>query len=336
MRFAFMDKNVVQLNHMKKKMKASKQKSKKSVSRNARRDTWTIKRIWLPIGLAVIALGVVTQAPYTRDYQTNVLGDENGSQEEQRREEEKQREEEQKQNEEAEKHIEEPSKEEEKNKIEVSNQNREVEVQTATGQKIKAKIEDDGSRKVEAEFEGVHFKFESHEGELKLKAVDNEGEDVATAEAERKRLEQELEDEDIKLASEDGEVELEHNGMKVRTNFPLSIDPVTRELTVTTPAGTKTVTILPDQAVNGMLERGLLTSISPANESGESNVFQNAFALTLHKDQSVYEIHGEKKSKLLGLIPVTLDRTVYVSTENGSVVAQQETLLSTLLSFLSF
>lgn len=313
---------------MKKKKLSAKPKhsASRTVAKKKTREVWSIKRIWLPLGLAVIALAALSTTTYTQEFKTNVLGDTNEQENEQQKQQLEQQQEAQKQ-------AAEQQQEAQKGSVQVNVQQKEMEIQNANGQTIKAKVEDNGSRKVESSFGGVQFKFEDHAGEMKLNAVDSEGNHVATAEAERKILEKEFADEELKIASKEGEIELEHNGQRVRTNFPLSIDPVTHQLIVTTPAGTKAVTVLPDQAVNNMLRNGLLTSVASGSAESSGSA---SFALTLHNDQSVYEIHGQKQARFLGVFPVTLDRTVLVSTENGERIAQQESFLTTLLGFLSF
>lgn len=298
-----------------------------------KRDRWEIKRIIMPLGFAMLALMVSSKLTYTHSFQSQVLGDEDRVEEEQKQEEQK-REEERLQEEEQQE--EEVRQEEEKERNDT-----EAEVETQDGVKVKTKVEDDGSRKVEVEFPTIKFKFEEQEGEIKLKVENEEGEEIRTRERlrEAEELENELEDEEIEIASRDGEMEIEHNAVRARVNFPLSIDPATRALTVTTPKGIKTVAILPDAALVRLLASGLLSEI--ASDSAELPIASDSamtttqFELTLEGNHLVYEIQGSKKHRLLGFIPVTTPRIVSVSALTGDVVSQTQTWLSGLIDLFS-
>jgi hypothetical protein len=204
----------------------------------------------------------------------------------------------------------------------------EVEIQTAT-RKVKTKVEDDGKLKVEIEGPDVKLKYEMEDGELRLKTEDSKGEEKEASEREKTEVEDLLEQEDIEIASKEGELEFAHGGVHTRTNFPLSINPETNELVVTTSAGQKIVTILPDVAVQNMLAQGILTTIA-ADSNQSSSVRLETF-----DGEPTYRIEGEKKMRLFGLIPISVQTTAFVSPQDGAVLAQQRSLLSNILSFVS-
>lgn len=282
----------------------------------SKRDRWEIKRILLPLGFAVFALFASSQLTYTHSFQAQVLGDEDKVEEEQQEEERKEEEEKQRES--------------------------ETEEETQDGVKVKTKVEDNGSRKVEVESEDVHFTFEEQEGEVKLKVENAEGEEIRTRDRlrEAEELEDELEDDEIEIASRDGEMEIEHNAVRARVNFPLSIDPETKQLTVTTPAGVKTVAILPDAALVRLFASGLLSDFSSSSVepqiATDSAVTDDSFELTLEDNHLVYEIKGTKQHRLFGLIPVATPRTVTVSALSGDVVSQTQTWFSGFIDLLSF
>lgn len=305
------------------------------------RDWWEIKRILLPLGFALFALMVSSHLTYTHSFQSQVLGDEDRVEEEQQKEEE-QREEEKKQEEEQKR---EEEKQSESNSgsgnTSGASERKETEVTTSEGVKVKTKIEDDGSRKVEVESDGVRFKFEEQEGEVKLKVENEAGEEIRTRDRlrEAQELEDELEDDEVEIASRDGEMEIEHNAVRARVNFPLSIDPLTRQLTVTTPAGIKTVAVLPDAALVRLLASGLLSDIASGSTepqvATDSAATSGSFELTLEGNHLVYEVHGTKQHRLFGFIPVTTPRTVTVSALTGDIVSQTQTWLSGFVDLLS-
>lgn len=205
----------------------------------------------------------------------------------------------------------------------------ETEIETADGQKIKTKIEDDGRVKIEIENRKLKIKFENgkfrveHEGSGSGELDD---EDIDELEDE---IEQEFEDEGIEIASSSGGLLIKKNKRKALTRFPLSINPETNELVVTTPAGQKTVTVLPDQAVENMLSNSVLSGID--EDGGEENI-----EIEERNDELVYKVKGEKDHKFLGFIPLKTAITAFVSAQTGELTAQEQSLLSRIISQLSF
>lgn len=307
-----------------------------SVRTAPRRERTGVRYIYYGIGIAVFALLASSQFTYTQDFRGAVLGDDSSrNQQEDQKSQQEQQQEQQKQQEQEHQQEQQGGKQD---TSEVNVQKNELEVQNENGTKLKVKVEDNGIQKVEGEGEKFHFKFSGSDGNLKLEAVNERGEKLATGEAEARRLEKELSDKEIKVSSQDGSMEMERNGFKVRTNFPLSINPSTGQLTVTTPAGIKTVAVLPDDAIQNMLNQGLFTTVTAASGSATasgSGFLTNSFAMTLRNGEPVYQISGEKQGKLFGLIPVTLPRIVYVSAETGQAVALSQSWLSQIMSLLS-
>ncbi len=285
------------------------------------RRVGTLGRLLRFFGISVFAILLSSRLTYTQDFRaTNVLG----------------------KNDSSEQKLSDEGKTESQNtgsgNQNTTAQRTETEIETRSGVKVKTKVEDSGARKVEIEGRGIHFKFEEEDGVVKLKIEDENGEEVSDAAhvREREALEQELEDEDIDIASEDGHMVVEHNSVRARTNFPLSINPETKELIVTTPAGERTVAILPDEAIQNMLAQGFLTrigseSVAPAI-STTSATPASQVEISLHNGDVVYEVKGEKEQKFLGVIPVAIPRTILVSAQNGEVIGQSQSWLSALLN----
>lgn len=211
----------------------------------------------------------------------------------------------------------------------------ETETESEDG-KVKTKIEDDGRVKIEIEKDKFKIKFEN--GRLKIErkhegtgGAELEGEELDEEEIEdiEDEIEQELKDDGIEIASSSAGAIIKKNNRRARTSFPLSVNPETNELVVTTPSGQKTVTVLPDQAVENMLTKGILNDI--AQENGEDNV-----EIETRNDELVYKIKGEKSHKFLGFIPLKTAITAFVSAQTGQLTAEEQSLLAQFISRLSF
>lgn len=326
-------------------------KSKRRVVSRPKKARWDIKRIFLPVGVAVFALLAVSQVTYTQSFRSDILGDESNSggqgshdeevqQEEQKHQEEVQQEEQ--------KQAEEANRASQENggsgtgTTQVNRQQNEIEIETADGVKVKSKVEDDGARKTEVESETVRYTFEEKDGRIRLRAETEAGEDITSKDTENEieELEQELEDKDIEIASGDGHMKLTRNAVQARVRFPLSVDPVTGSLMVNTPAGEKAIAVLPDDALFRLMDTNMLSEVvTPKNPGGaepaEVDDGTRHVELTEENGNLVYEIEGKKNHKLFGVFPVATDRSVKVSALTGEVLSKTETVFATILDALS-
>ena len=237
-------------------------------------------------------------------------------------------------NEEAKK-TEERQKEDSKSKIKTEGNKQETEIETADGQKIKTKVEDDGITKVEIERGQLKVKYVLENGTFKLKAENESGKEVELEDDELDEVESELEDDGIKIASASGRPVLSRNNIGAQTDFPLSIDIGTNQLIVTTPAGQKIVTVLPDQAVQNLLAANIINSIDSTDTTGELETLDSVVKLEMRNGEVVYRVKGVKKRRLLGLFNVDNSTTVFVSSESGLPVAQEQSLLANIVDSLS-
>lgn len=122
-------------------------------------------------------------------------------------------------------------------------------------------------------------------------------------------------------------MEVMKDQVRTRTNLPISINK-NNELVVTRPDGTtKTVTILPDQAVANLTAKGIVISgdTSPELIINESGV-------------PVYQTQATQEKKILGLFRARYAKKIEVSAETGDVTTTnlETNPLKLLLEKLSF
>lgn len=261
------------------------------------------------IAIALLSIGIVqvaAQVPMYRDLSAHgslrVLGD---SDEQKMSEEQKKLQE--TQVEAAKKQLETPKAESRK---------METEQKMPNGTVVKTKIEDSGKSKIEIENKSLKLKMESHDR-------------VATQGAREMEREIESESETPHVSTESGRPSITHRDVRAQSDFPLSINASTSALMVTTPRGQKTVTILPDQAVNALRNTGLISTSSGQLSSTPS------VRLTERNGATVYEVRGTKQFRLFGLIPVETPTDLVVSAEDGAILSQQRSVLSSIIDFLS-
>lgn len=208
------------------------------------------------------------------------------------------------------------------------------------GEKIKTRTRD-GETRTDIYSGGVKVRFEQKNGRMIIKAENEANEEVLLGEQELFKIEERLDKNTVKVATGSGNSFVFARGnMAAKTNFPLSVDLATNALAVTTPAGIKTVTILPDQAVNNMLAANVIdklgtAAVTEAARTGTLTGVSGIVDLALRNHVPVYEINGLSDQKLLGFIPVAIPQKVVVSAETGELVAAEKTPLNTLLDLLS-
>ena len=137
---------------------------------------------------------------------------------------------------------------------------------------------------------------------------------------------------DFKVASSGGQVAVVEKGVGALSAFPLSVNPKTNELTVTTPAGTKVVAVLPQKAVDNMLASGVMDYVVGEKVNNDLASVPSLVQLEVKNGVLGYTIKGTKTHKLLGLIPIKTSVTAFVSAENGQVVTSDQSLLGRILN----
>lgn len=129
----------------------------------------------------------------------------------------------------------------------------------------------------------------------------------------------------IKIRSGKNKFEFQQEGAKfsVESNFPLSVDPLTRELSVETPSGSSVVSVLPQQVIDNMFAAGIVTATSGVDLKTESD------------GSLTYDIDGTKSEKLLGVFDVAIPKNLIVSAQTGEVLTVNQSTFSKILDFLS-
>ncbi len=219
----------------------------------------------------------------------------------------------------------------------------ETEIETADGQKIKTKVKNGITTKIEIERGELKLKYEYKNGQLELKVENEDGEEVELDENELSELEDEteteLEDEGLEVeALDEDTVAFTKNKTSAITNFPLSVDIGTNLLILSTPEGQRIVTILPDQAIQNLLKTGIVNTI---DASADTQILDQLASgneivkLELKNKDIVYRIKGSKEHKILGFIPVNSPTTAFVSANSGNVVAQERSVLTSFVDLIS-
>lgn len=250
----------------------------------------------------------------------------------------------------------------------IREESKETETESEDGTITKTKIEDDGEVRTEIRLpDGTRVKTRSEDGRtrtdvyqggtkvrlervgdrFRIKAENELGEELELGEDELISIDERADHDQIRIRTFDSTADqLRHRAIIERlntqalTDLPLSVDLETNELTVTTPAGEKTVTVLPDQAVQNMLAANVIDKIGGEElvnlvREGGVETLDQVIQLSEQNGVAVYEIAGIKEHRLLGFFPVTTDVTVTVSAETGEVVDTEQSFLDSVVAIFS-
>lgn len=117
---------------------------------------------------------------------------------------------------------------------------------------------------------------------------------------------------------------LKRGQVQANTKFPIAFNVATKTFTVQTQNGEQEVKVLPDQAVQKLLENKETSSTS------------STVILTELNNQPVYQVQGTSQKRFLGILPVSIAKITYVSAQTGESVKTDTSALSKILDTISF
>lgn len=125
------------------------------------------------------------------------------------------------------------------------------------------------------------------------------------------------------------------DGVVAKIGTPVGYDLETNEMTINTPSGVKAVSILPNEALKRAQQDSNLEvkrALTFSDITGDSQ----DISLVNYEDSSAYQVIGTVKKNLLGIIPISLNKTVYVSAVSGNIITTKQSGFSKLLEQLTF
>lgn len=218
-----------------------------------------------------------------------------------------------------------------------------TEVRLSETERIRARTKD-GRTRIDITSGGIKTRLEIRDDRVIIKAEQEDGEEVELEDETIDEIEDRLEDDDIDIATAGGNFVLSRKHIGAITHFPISIDLATNTLIINTPSGQKEVAILPDKAVSNILSKGILSKIGGGIASPsagiDDGITENAeinTAITLEEKNGgiVYRIKGASSQRLVGLLPVDIEKTVNISAQTGVIESIQQSIFSRILDIIS-
>lgn len=224
---------------------------------------------------------------------------------------------------------------------ETKNDDVRTEVRLSEAERIRTRVKN-GETRIDITSGGIKTRLEYRDDRVIIKAEQEDGTEVELEDDALFKLDQRLGLSGIKVATAGADKFLVQSGSAgAITHFPLSVDLASNTLFINTPAGQKAVTVLPEQAVTNLIAANVVNRLGGAaivNEVRNNNLssVDQIIALGEKNGLPVYEITGISDQKLLGFIPVKVEKEVTVSAQTGEVVSTNISLASQILDLLSF
>lgn len=197
--------------------------------------------------------------------------------------------------------------------------------ETPKPEKLEVKVENSKS-KINIESNNTEVKLEISDDKLKIKSKDADGNEIELEQKDAlKKVNDSLETEGVEIehATESGEFHIKNGQVTAKTELPISVDPSTKTVSVTTPGGTKEVAVLPNAAVESLLTTNTLDKQN------------NEIELVNVNNDPTFKIAGIDDKKLFGIIPVALNKTVFVSASTGKITKTEESFFNSFLDIIS-
>lgn len=134
--------------------------------------------------------------------------------------------------------------------------------------------------------------------------------DVSSEDIELVKIEERPEVQKVAIGFQDGKFNIQQKGISAITDFPIKIDPSTARLTVATQSGERFLSILPYQAVQGVLRSKII-----------SKVDNNKLDIVEHERELQYSFSGQKIFNILNFFDYSVPVTLKVSATTGETVS---------------
>lgn len=213
-----------------------------------------------------------------------------------------------------------------------------TEIRLSEEERIRARTKD-GRTRIDITSGGIKTRLENRDDRVVIKVEQEDGTEEELEASTILKIDDRLGSSGIKIATSGAEkLILQRGNAGAVTDFPLSIDLATNTLTINTASGEREVAVLPDQAVQNLLAANVLSQLvrSNATLAGEEITgLEDVIALGEKNGIPVYQIQGVSEQRLLGFIPVLIEKTVTVSAETGEVAGTQQSVVDRVLDAVS-
>jgi hypothetical protein len=127
----------------------------------------------------------------------------------------------------------------------------------------------------------------------------------------------------IQIAIAGDKFEIKNAGVSAVTSFPITVDPKTAKVSVTTQTGDKYISVFPREAAESALKSRVVDSLKT-----------NQIVLTEEGNELTYKVNGEKLLNLFNVYKYPVDVEAQVSAYTGEIVKTNAPIWLTIASYL--
>jgi len=225
--------------------------------------------------------------------------------------------------------------------IETKSNEERTEVRLSETERIRTRTKD-GRTRIDITSGGIKTRLEIRDDRVVIKAEQEDGTEVELENDTLFKIDDRLAKDNIKVATAGAEQFLLQKGTTgAVTDFPVSVDLATNTVFINTPSGQRTITVLPEQAIQNLIAANIVNRLggrAVVDEATNNNLTSVSQLIILGEKNGipVYEINGISNQKLLGFIPVLIEKEVTVSAETGNALSINESLSARILDAISF
>lgn len=225
--------------------------------------------------------------------------------------------------------------------MEEKSEEKRTEIRFSETERIRTRTKD-GRTRIDITSGGVKTRYEMRDDRVVIKVEQEDGTEVELEDDTLLKIDDRLAKDNIKIATAGASKFLVQKGKSgAITDFPISVDLATNTVFITTPAGQKAITVLPEEAIQNMLAVNVVNRLGEqevVDEARNDNITSVKDLVTLGEKNGipVYEIRGVSDQKLFGFIPVAIEKDLTVSAETGNALSIDQTLTSRIIDALSF
>lgn len=128
-------------------------------------------------------------------------------------------------------------------------------------------------------------------------------------------------------------VTLKRGLIEAQSKFPISFNVANKTFSVQTSNGTKEIAVLPDQAVEKLLQNKIISKLAGESQNGQTST---GVQLTEFNNEPVFEVKGSSDQKMFGFFPVSVAKTSVVSAQTGELVTTNQNIFSRFVDAISF
>jgi hypothetical protein len=191
---------------------------------------------------------------------------------------------------------------------------------------------------IESELTRSVYVFFNNKGVLGVKKTHHDGTEYTLIPPEEEVINDKLQEAQVSIGETDEtHTLLAKNEYAAQSNDPISYDAVFNRFSVFTSDGIKNITLFPNDAVERAKQKNVIdsvTSIKDGTTDSEGNPLK-VISMENSSGSVLYKITGTKVRHLIGIIPITIKKTITVTADTGEITSEQKSFADSIWEYIT-